>query len=225
MKSAHADPKVNDKFAIWAEEKYGSEELSYATATRGEKHDCLGATLDFSMNEALKVDVIEYVNQIGKDFLENIKQEKKPWSDKIFKIDKNSEALSKEKSKIFHSFAMKLMFLCKRGRPDVEVGASFLSALARKSTAQDCNKLVRLANFLVSAQEDALCIEIDDSCTMTWHIDASFASHSDMRSHTGSILMLRKGSMISGSSVQKRNARSSAESELNGVDDKISKIS
>ena len=55
-------------------------------------------------------------------------------------------------------------------------------------------------------------------------MDAAFAVHADMRSHTGSIFMLGKGSIISGSSVQKRNARSYMESEINGVDDKIAKI-
>ena len=55
-------------------------------------------------------------------------------------------------------------------------------------------------------------------------MDAAFAVHADMRSHTGSIFTLGKGSINSGSSVQKRNARSSRESEINGVDDKIAKI-
>ena len=55
-------------------------------------------------------------------------------------------------------------------------------------------------------------------------MDAAFAVHAGMRSHTGSIFTLGKGSIISGSSIQKRNARSSRESEINGVDDKIAKI-
>ena len=48
--------------------------------------------------------------------------------------------------------------------------------------------------------------------------------HEDMRSHASSIFTLGKGSIISGSSIQKRNARSSRESEINGVDEKISNI-
>ena len=45
-----------------------------------------------------------------------------------------------------------------------------------------------------------------------------------MRSHTGSIFTLGKGSIVSGSSIQNRNAPSSKESVMHGVDDKISKI-
>ena len=56
---------------------------------------------------------------------------------------------------------------------------------------------------------------------MVWSIDASFAVHMDMKSHTGYCLTLRIGSPISGSSSQKINTRSLTESELVGVDDGI----
>ena len=54
-----------------------------------------------------------------------------------------------------------------------------------------------------------------------WSIDASFAVHTDMKSHTGYCLSLGNGSPISGSSTQKVNTWSSTESELVGVDDAI----
>ena len=56
---------------------------------------------------------------------------------------------------------------------------------------------------------------------MVWSIDASFAVHMDMKSHTGYCLTLGIGSPISGSSTQKINTRSSTESELVGVNDGI----
>mmetsp|Transcript_26975 Transcript_26975/g.38254 ORF Transcript_26975/g.38254 Transcript_26975/m.38254 type:complete len:174 (+) Transcript_26975:3-524(+) len=45
-----------------------------------------------------------------------------------------------------------------------------------------------------------------------------------MKSQTGAIFTLGRGAIISDSNKQKTNARSSTEAELNGVDDKISKI-
>jgi hypothetical protein len=59
---------------------------------------------------------------------------------------------------------------------------------------------------------------------LTWYIDAAFAVHADMRSHTGAIFTMGKGAIISSSTKQKVNSRSSTESELIGVDDKISKV-
>ena len=56
---------------------------------------------------------------------------------------------------------------------------------------------------------------------MVWSIDASFASHMDMKSHTSYCLTLGIGSPITGSSTQKINTRSSTELELVGVDNGI----
>ena len=66
-----------------------------------------------------------------------------------------------------------------------------------------------------------LIVGLDGSGNLVWSIDASFAIHTDMKSHTGYCLSLGIGSSILGSSTQKINTRSSTESELVGVDDAI----
>ena len=55
-------------------------------------------------------------------------------------------------------------------------------------------------------------------------MDVEFVVYTNMKSHTGAVFTLRKVSIISYSTKQKSNARSSFEAELNGDDDKISKI-
>ncbi len=55
-------------------------------------------------------------------------------------------------------------------------------------------------------------------------MDASFAVHPNMRGHSGGALTLGHGFPISSSGKQKRNTRSSTESELIGVDDLMSLI-
>jgi KUP system potassium uptake protein len=52
-----------------------------------------------------------------------------------------------------------------------------------------------------------------------WWVDASFAVHTDMKSHTGGTLSLGKGSVYSTSTRQKLNTKSLTEAELVGVDD------
>ena len=56
------------------------------------------------------------------------------------------------------------------------------------------------------------------------YIDIAHAVHANMRSHTWLIFTIGKGFITSGSTKQKYNARASAESELNGVDDCMLKI-
>ena len=119
---------------------------------------------------------------------------------------------------------MKCMFLCKRGRPDIEPGVCFLSTRTEISTEQDWSKLVRLLIFLRWTKGDILTLEADDTKNLYWYIDAAFAVHQDMKSHTGSTFTMGKGSIISASTKQKRNARSLTESDLNGTDERISKI-
>ena len=64
------------------------------------------------------IDVTEHVDQMKEDFPEKLGKNTKAWSDKLFSVDKNSKELCNEKSDTFHSFVMKIMFLCKRGRID-----------------------------------------------------------------------------------------------------------
>ena len=78
--------------------------------------------------------------------------------------------------------------------------------------------------FLKGTRNDILTLEADDSQILSWYIDAAFAVHPDMKSHTGLVFTLGKGAITSASTKQKNNSRSSTESELNGTDDKISKI-
>jgi len=69
-----------------------------------------------------------------------------------------------------------------------------------------------------------LSLEADDTQTLKWHVDAAFAVHGDMKSHTGSTFSLGKGAIFSDSMKQKVNSRSSTEAELISVDDRISKV-
>jgi hypothetical protein len=79
-------------------------------------------------------------------------------------------------------------------------------------------------SFLKGTINDVLTLEADDHNTLTWYIDAAFAVHADMKSHTGSVFTMGKGALASSSTKQKVNSRSSTESELVAMDNKMSKI-
>jgi hypothetical protein len=70
----------------------------------------------------------------------------------------------------------------------------------------------------------ALTLEADDVRVVKWSIDASFAVHGDMRSHTGGCGSLGKGMFSTTSGKQKMNTRSLTEAELVGVDDMMAKV-
>ena len=69
-----------------------------------------------------------------------------------------------------------------------------------------------------------LTLEADDLQLVHWWIDGAFATHRDMRSHTGGAMSLGKGVIYGTSTRQKLNTRSSTEAELVAVDDCMSQI-
>ena len=64
-----------------------------------------------------------------------------------------------------------------------------------------------------------LTLSVDSLALVKWWIDASHLTHQDCKGHTGRMMSLGKGAIISSSKKQKLNVRSSTEGELVGVDD------
>jgi hypothetical protein len=225
LKSSHVDSKVNDDFAQWCEKTYGSDDLGHVKVVRGKRHDYLAMILDFSQDGAVKINMKYYIEGMLEEFPFPIGSIKKtPWTEKLLKINEDANKLEEERRSIFHTFVMKGMFLCKRARPDIDQAIGFLSSRVNEANEEDWKKLLRVLSFLKGTIDDVLTLEADDSNTLTWYIDAAFAVHADMKSHTGSIFTMGKGAITSGSTKQKINTRSSTESELIGVDDRISKV-
>jgi hypothetical protein len=75
--------------------------------------------------------------------------------------------------------------------------------------------------FLKETKDEVASMKADDTQTIKWYVNASFAVHDDFKSHTGGTMMM--GVLCSISTKQKVTSRSSTEAELIGVDDVISK--
>jgi hypothetical protein len=181
--------------------------------------------LDFTDDGALKIDMVYYIKGMLEEFPYAIRTKKTtPWTEKLLKVQRDAPKLEEERRSIFHTYVMKAMFLCKRARPDNDQGITFLSSRVKEANEGDWNKLLRVLSFLKGTINDVLKLEADDSNTLTWYIDVVFVVHAYMKSHTGAAFTMGKGAIMSSSTKQKVNSRSSTESELIGADDKIAKI-
>jgi hypothetical protein len=97
-----------------------SNKIGEIKAMQGNKHNYLAMTLDFSTPGVLKVAMTSYIKKMLQEFPFKFKGKSKcPWSENLFKVNETSNKLSQDKVKIFHTFVMKGMFLCKCARQNL----------------------------------------------------------------------------------------------------------
>jgi hypothetical protein len=118
----------------------------------------------------------------------------------------------------------KLLFLCKRARPDLQTTVAFLTTRVKAPDHDDWNKLRRCMRYLRATKDMHLTLEGGTPMTVEWYVDGSFATHHNMRSHTGGYMTVGKGAAYAVSIKQKLNTRSSTEAELVAVNDVIAQV-
>jgi hypothetical protein len=206
---------------------------------RGRKHKYLGMDLDYSTRGQCKVTMISYVDEIlaawkkadqspDDDGFHAIapKCKTKPSAapENLFIVDEDCKKLDSVKAKAFHTIVAKALYVTKRARPDISVAIAFLTTRVRQPNTDDWAKLSHLVKYLFGTRELPLILGADGTGIVKWYVDASFAVHPNMRSHTGGAVTLGRGCPIVTSTKQKLNTRSSTESELVGVDDLMPSI-
>ena len=142
----------------------------------------------------------------------------------MFNVDEDSPLLSEKKAKAFHKIVAKLLFVCCRGRPDINVAISFLTTRVSKSNDGDFKKLKRMLQYLYGSMDMVLKLSAISISIIKWWIDAAYGVHDNMRSHTGTNMSLGRGSIYSRSTKQKLNTKSSTEAELVGASDGASQM-
>ena len=236
-KISHVSPKVIDDMIAWLRQEYesiftdGSGKMKVA---RGKVHKYLGMMLDFATAKLAKVTMIDYVDEIVvaydkalselDDGFNAVKKKSNPARtsaapDDLFVVNEDAEKLSEEGSTAFHNLVAKTLYVSKRARPDVSTAIAFLTTRVRAPDIDDWRKLSHLMEYLRVDRLRPLIMSADGSGVLMWYVDASFAIHPNMRSHTGGGLTMGRGFPIVISTKQKLNTKSSTESEIVGVDD------
>jgi hypothetical protein len=144
-----------------------------------------------------------------------------PAAGDLFTVRKDSDALDGPRADTYHRLTAKLLYLCKRARPDLQTTVAFLTTRVVQPNVDDWKKLTRCIRYLRGSKELFLTLEANEGIDIKWWIDASFAVHPDMKSHTGNTMSFGKGSVYSTSKKQRINTKSSTEAELVGVDDSM----
>jgi hypothetical protein len=218
LKISHVDPKVVDDVIELLKSEFGKE--APLTISRGKVHEYLGMTIDFSVKGKVKFTMIDYIENMITELPADMSGTvRSPASSHLFDVNDDAEKLNTELSDFFHHNVAKLLFLCKRARPDIQTAVAFLCTRVKEPDVDDYKKLGRTMMYLRGTVKMPLTLEADECNIVKWWVDASFAVHPDMRSHTGGVMMLGKGAIYGTSTRQKINTKSSTEAELVGVND------
>ena len=128
----------------------------------------------------------DYLRECIKDFGEAINSSATtPATKDIFMIKKKEERLDDSIAKKFHSIVAKLLYISKRARLDLQCAVGFLTTRVQAPTKSDWKKLRRTLQYVNGTIGMVRILSIDKLMEFDILIDAAYATHPDMRSHTG----------------------------------------
>jgi hypothetical protein len=142
-----------------------------------------------------------------------------PAANHLFTVNPDCDKLNEFDVALYHHLTAKLLYLSKRTRPDLLLAVSFLTKRVINPDVDDWKKLGRCPLYLSSTKHLPFVLGADNTGMVPWWVDASFAAHPNMRSHTGATMSLGVGCLYSILRMQKLNTRRSTESELVGIND------
>lgn len=144
-----------------------------------------------------------------------------PAANYLFDADESAPKLDRDRAARYFHHVMQFMWVAKRARPDLLLPVSYLATRVKSPDVNDWKKLGRVFRYAESTKDLVLTLEGDKLNTLKWYVDASFAVHDDMKSHTGAMLSLGKGCVYASSTKHKINANSSTHAELVSVSDML----
>ena len=224
IKISHKNQQVVNKILEAMNAEYGKE--TPLTITHGAVHEYLGMKIDFSQAGEVKFSMPQYIDGLVEEIPADLSSgvATTPAANRLFQVNPEAVKLSEAQAEHYHHLVAKLLYLCKRTRPDLQTAVAFLTTRVQGPDVDDWKKLGRCLRYLCATQKLPLILCCDPAGAIQLWIDASFAVHPDMQSHTGATMSLGKGAVYSFSTKQRINTRSSTEAELVGVNDAMSLV-
>ncbi len=197
------------------EERFGK-----MTATRGKEHEFLGMHIRYVGKQRAVVTIKSYLAEAIEECEMDIKRTTTtPAKRNLFEVDPKAKPLTKESAETFHKVVAKFFYVAIRARPDILLPVGYLCTRVSASTEQVRAKLKRVLEYINGTMEMEYTVSADSLTKIRAWMDASYAVHPDMRSHTGGIMPLGTGGFVPKSNKQKLNTKSSTEAELVGASD------
>lgn len=142
-KVSHEDPAVVEEVIQAIEKHFGD-----LTVERGPAQTFLGMNFKILDDGAVEINMKDYIQEAIDAFGEPISGTvSSVATKKLFDVNDQVVPLPEKQQDIFHLVVAKLLWVMKRGRPDIELAISFLCTRVSKPTSEDWYKLRRVLIF------------------------------------------------------------------------------
>ena len=161
------------------------------TTSRGKVLDYLGIRNEHRKKGKVTFSMEEYIKKILEEAPYDMEGIAKMLATcHLFNIDDGAKKLSEEKAQLFHHIVMKLLYLCRRTRQDIQTAVAFLCTRVKELDEDDYKKLAKVIQYLKGNIDMTLTIEPTSS--PQWWVDSSYAVHPHMKSITGIFMTIGK---------------------------------
>jgi hypothetical protein len=124
LKISHVNPKAVGAVLGLLSKEFGKE--APLTVCQEKTHDYLGMRIDYSNPGKVLITMFDYVDGMLATLPTDMSSvAASPAANHLFKVNPAATALGKTKVKLFHHYTGKLLFLCKRTRPDIQTTLAF----------------------------------------------------------------------------------------------------
>jgi len=181
---------------------------------------------DFSDRHKVKANMTKYLTNVIADFPEEIiGKAATPAGGHLFKVRDEGRKHNEEQADAFHHTVYQLLFVANRAWHDIQTAVSFLTTRAQAPDEDDWGKLKRVLKYLNGTRylKLTLCAE-QLKFAVHWYIDGSHQNHEDCRGQTGSLVTFGQGAVSSSSAIMKCNTKSSTETELILLGNKLADV-
>jgi hypothetical protein len=185
--------------------------------------DYLGMEFDYCTDSAVKISMRKMIEaKLAEEEITGTTVT--PTTNDLFTVSEGRDLLVGNQKDKFHALVAWLLYVAKRGRPDVLTAVSFLTTRVAAPTEEDWIKLMRVFKYLNGTRELVLTLCGSEGMVIAAYIDAAFAVHNDGKGHTGMTITMGGGYAYNKSSEQNLVAKSLTEAELIGISDGLSPL-
>jgi hypothetical protein len=147
LKLSHVQQDVLEDIAKKLNAKY--RQKVPLTIHRGQVQEYLGMTIDYSEEGKVKFLMPDYIDGILDEAPADMDGTSvTPAAANLFTVREDVDKLDDDRAETYHRLTAKLLYLCKRARPDFQTAVSFLTTRVTSPDEDDWKKLTRSIRYL-----------------------------------------------------------------------------